>query len=319
MRPSRRSLLAASAAAMVAPHAWVRPAWAAPRLSYDLVPRRVADGIWMLEGATEYFTFENGGNIVNTAFIETDTGAVIVDTGPSRRYAEELRKVVTAAVPLGVAAVINTHHHPDHFLGNQVFADVPVHSLPETKSLIAEHGDGYADNMYRLVGDWMRGTEPMPPTDVLTGSDLTIGGRSFAALALGGHTEADLVILDRRTGTAIAGDLAFLDRAPTTPDADFGHWHASLDQLESLETSGIVPGHGPFDTGKRSLVQTRAYLHWLDAAMTRAAEEGLDMVEAMHLPLPPDFAAMGAQPVELERSVSHLFGQYERAALPQVN
>ena len=53
--------------------------------------------------------------------------------------------------------------------------------------------------------------------------------------------------------------------------------------------------------------------------MTGAAEDGMDMVEAMHLPLPPDFATMGAQPVELERSVSHLFGQYERAALPQVN
>lgn len=314
MTVSRRGLLATGAMALAAPKVW-----AAPRLTYDLVPKRVADGVWMIEGTTEYFTFENGGNIVNVAFIETDTGAVIVDSGPSRRYAEELRKVVTETVPLGVAAVINTHHHPDHFFGNQVFADIPIHGLPETKALAGEHGDAYADAMYRLVGDWMRGTEPMPPSDVLASSDLTIGGRSLGVLAMGGHTEADLVILDHQTGTAIAGDLAFLDRAPTTPDADLPRWHASLDQLESLETSGIVPGHGPFDAEKRSITQTRAYLDWLDKAITGAIEDGLDMVETMQLDIPPDFAAMGAQPRELERSVSHLFNTYERAALPKVN
>ena len=314
MTLSRRTVLASGLAATAAPRAW-----AAPRLAYALAPRRVADGLWMIEGSTEYFDFDNGGDIVNIAFAETGAGAVIFDTGPSRRYGEELRRVVTETVPRGIAAVVNSHQHPDHFLGNQVFADVPIHALDGTAAQIAQHGDAYADAMYRLLGDWMRGTEPVPPTNVLASTDLTIGGRSFAAVPMAGHTTADLVLLDRRTGVAMAGDLAFLDRAPTTPDADIPLWRDALDAIAALKPQAIVPGHGPFDPEGRSLTQTRAYLDWLDGALSDAAEEGLDMVETMQRPLPERFAAMGAQPQEYERSVSHLFGDYEKAALPEVN
>ena len=313
---SRRTVLATglAAAAAAAPRAWAKP-----RLAYELTPRRVADGLWMIEGSTEYFDFDNGGDIVNIAFAETGTGAVIFDTGPSRRYGEELRRVVTETVPRGIAAVVNSHQHPDHFLGNQVFADVPIHALDGTTAQIVQHGDAYADAMYRLLGDWMRGTEPMPPTSVLASTDLTIGGRAFAAVPMAGHTTADLVLLDRETGVALAGDLAFLDRAPTTPDADIPLWRDALDAIAALEPQAIVPGHGPFDPGHRSLSQTRAYLDWLDETLANAAEDGLDMVETMRLPLPDRFAAMGAQPQEFGRSVSHLFGAYEKAALPEVN
>ena len=73
-------------------------AWATARLTYDLVPRQVARGIWMIEGATEYFTAANGGAIVNTVLIETPEGILIVDTGPSRRYGEALRALARFVV-----------------------------------------------------------------------------------------------------------------------------------------------------------------------------------------------------------------------------
>ena len=38
---------------------------AAAKKQYDLKPKKVADGLWMIEGATEYFTDKNGGAIVN--------------------------------------------------------------------------------------------------------------------------------------------------------------------------------------------------------------------------------------------------------------
>ncbi|MGF1474093.1 MAG: quinoprotein relay system zinc metallohydrolase 1 [Geminicoccaceae bacterium] len=293
--------------------------WAEPRLNYGLEPRQVAQGLWMVEGLTEYFSFQNGGNIVNIFFAETDEGAVLFDTGPSLRYAEELRLTMTAVMPSGIAAVYNTHHHPDHFFGNQVFTDRPLRALPATQSLAREQGDDFADNMYRLVGDWMRGTEPVPPEEPVQGGLFSVGGREFEAFPLEGHTSADLAILDRETGVLIAGDLAFLDRAPTTPHADLAVWQKSLDALAAVEAAAIAPGHGPFDPAGDSLRQTRAYLEWLDDTLRQAAEQGLDMVEAMNLPMPEAFAAMGAQPQEYHRSIAHLFPDYELAALPRID
>ena len=39
---------------------------------------------------------------------------------------------------LRIVGVLATHHHPDHFLGNQAFADVPIGALAETRQAIAE-------------------------------------------------------------------------------------------------------------------------------------------------------------------------------------
>lgn len=317
MTPTRRAALgmaAGLAGALAAPRAF-----AAARDPYALAPVQVADGLWMIEGAREIFTPENGGAIVNVAILETEAGAVVVETGVSRRYGEALRRVAEGLSPRGVAMAIVTHHHPDHSFGGQAFADRPVKALGDSIAAFDEHAGAYADSLYRMVGDHMRGTEPVPPSEALGGEALSVGGRDFALFALGGHTQADLALLDRRTGTLLAGDLAFLDRAPATPDADLPRWRDSLAVLEGLGAGGILPGHGPFDRTGESLRQTRAYLDWLEATLTGAAEAGLSMAEADALPLPAEWAAMGAQPREFSRSVAHLYPALERAALRKLD
>ena len=292
------------------------PAQARARFTYDLSPKKVADGIWMLEGSTDYFSMENGGDIVNCTILEGDDGMVVVDTGSSRRYGEALLDVIKNLSGKPIATVVNTHHHPDHFFGNQVFEGIPIRALSETGALAAEHGDAFADNMYRILGDWMRGTEVVPPTQSLPPGDVALGGREMEAIPLAGHTEADLALVDKKTGVLIAGDLAFFNRAPTTPSADLDVWRDSIDLLEGIDAAAIIPGHGPFDPARASLPQTRAYLDWIEDALQAAAEDGLDMVEVMDLPLPEQFASMGAEPDEFYRSVSHLFGDIENKALP---
>ena len=311
---TRRTLLAGAAAALGA--AAVTPAHAQPRLAYDLSPFRIADGVWMIQGAMEHFTKENGGAILNVVLIEAPDGIIVIDTGSSRRYGETLREVANGLHPNGVAALVNTHHHPDHFFGNQVFADKPIHALPGTIEAAARDGDGFADNLYRLLGDWMRGTEPMPPGEAITSSTLTLGGREFTTVPLAGHTSADLALLDRQTGTLIAGDLLFLDRAPTTPHADLSEWRRSLDWLAGMAANVIVPGHGPAETSKRAIEQTRGYLDWLDARLRAGAAEGLSMVEVMDEAVPPPWSELAVEPDEYFRSVSHLYPEIEASILP---
>lgn len=88
----------------------------------------------------------------------------MIDSGPSKRYGEALRQAIAATTDKPVLEVLLTHHHPDHVLGNQAFADVPVGALAGTGDLLRQQGEAMAENMYRLVGDWMRGTEVVLPT-----------------------------------------------------------------------------------------------------------------------------------------------------------
>ncbi|WP_175253106.1 quinoprotein relay system zinc metallohydrolase 1 [Pseudomonas sp. BMW13] len=292
----------------------------AQALDYQMQPRQIAEGVWLVEGSTDNFAAENGGNIVNVGFIETAAGVVVIDTGPSRRYGEALRQRIEQVTGKPLLRVLLTHHHPDHVLGNQAFSDVPIAALPGTTRLLAEQGDAMAENMYRLVGDWMRGTEVVLPSEALEEGELEIGGRRLRLLALRGHTGADLAILDERSGVLFAGDLLFYQRALTTPNSPgLDVWLADLDRLEALPWRQIVPGHGPLATDAAPFVQMRDYLGWLDGVLRQGAEQGAEMNELIRAPIPERFAGVSLSRYELIRSVSHLYPRYERNAMGRVD
>ncbi|MDH0498154.1 quinoprotein relay system zinc metallohydrolase 1 [Stutzerimonas stutzeri] len=289
-------------------------------LRYELQPQPLAEGVWLLEGSTANFDKANGGNIVNTGFIVTDSGVVVIDSGPSRRYGEAMREAIARVTDRPIIKVLLTHHHPDHVLGNQAFAGVPIAALAGTTELLREQGNAMAENMYRLVGDWMRGTEVVLPTESVTTGTLEVGGRTLRLLALRGHTGADLAILDERTGVLFAGDILFYQRALTTPNSPgLDVWLADLDTLQALPWKRLVAGHGPVADDAAPFVQMRDYLGWLDGLLRDSAASGADMNEVIQSPIPERFAGISLTRYELIRSVSHLYPRYEADALERVD
>ncbi len=291
------------------------PAARAERFDYRLEPRQIADGVFVLVGLKEDFSFANGGNIVNTGFIVGPDGVIVIDTGSSRRYGEQMLAAIRRITDRPVVMTLNTHHHPDHFLGNQAFPADTLAALPGTIAAIRSEGEAFNANMYRLNGDWMRDTEVVVPTRELSAGRRRIGGRDLELLALGGHTAADLVVVDHDSGTVFAADLLFNGRAPTTPHAEIPRWVDALDTLKKLPAQRWVPGHGEVATDTAALQQTRAWLGWLADTIRNAAEAGLDMNEVFATPIPPRFAALTLAEAEFRRSVVHLFPAAEQAAL----
>jgi quinoprotein relay system zinc metallohydrolase 1 len=282
-------------------------------MDYALKPRQIAEGTWLLEGSTDNFAKANGGNIVNVAFIVTEAGVVVIDTGPSKRYGEALRQAIASVTAKPVIQVLLTHHHPDHALGNQAFKDVPIGALADTTTLLHEQGDSMAENLYRMVGDWMRGTEVVLPGEVLEPGVRTFGNHDLRLLALTGHTGADLAIFDQSTGVLFAGDLVFYQRALTTPNSPgLAAWLADITTLQGLPWTLVVPGHGPIATDAQPFEQMRDYLTWLDQLLRDGAASGSDMTEMIRSPIPERFAAISLARYELIRSVSHLYPRYER-------
>ncbi|WP_240643660.1 quinoprotein relay system zinc metallohydrolase 1 [Paracoccus siganidrum] len=310
-RPTRRGVLAAGAAALA-----LRPAVALSPAD-PASPVEVADGVWMIEGAAQSFARTNGGAICNIVLLATPEGAVVVDTGSNARQGAALRQLADQKFG-GVAAVVNTHHHPDHWLGNQAFADRPILALPQSRALQAENGQGYSDNLYRILGSWMNGTAFMPATADAAPGPLVIGGRALRLIAMSGHSQADLLLLDQATGTLVAGDMLFLDRAPSFPDAAIADWLAGLDRIAAIGAGGVVPGHGPFHRSSAALAQTRAYLRAFAGRMARASGLGLAPAEAIHAGPMPEFASLGANPEEYRRAVVQRWRDFESDALPVI-
>ncbi|MEQ8232636.1 MAG: quinoprotein relay system zinc metallohydrolase 1 [Gammaproteobacteria bacterium] len=280
---------------------------------YRLAATRIAPDTWLVRGSTAHFSMANGGNIANCAFIATGSGAVVIDTGPSARYGEALRALVEHTTGEPVVRVYNTHHHPDHFLGNQAFAGIPIHALPDTRRAMAEQAEAFSDNLYRLLGTWMKGTVPhLPTVDALPG-EISIGSRRLELFAYRGHTAGDLVILDHATGTLFVGDLVFNHRAPTTPNADLAAWQSALQGIAGTPFERIVPGHGDVAAHSRPISETADYLQWLAGRIDEAVGTGRSMAETLFLPIPRRFDAHDTLVEEYRRSVMHLYPGVEHA------
>jgi quinoprotein relay system zinc metallohydrolase 1 len=285
-------------------------------LDYRLAARALAPGVYVVEGANADFAPANGCNIINTGFIVGSEGVLVVNTGPSRLYGEQLRALIARTTPLPVKQVLHLNLHPDYFLGNQAFADVPRLATPATLDGMRAEAKAYEDNLYRVCGDWMKGTEALLPDRPLAATGAhAFPGRQLELRELKGHTASDLVLIDRASGVVFAGGLVFVDRVPTTPHAKLADWLTSLDALAGQPFKTLVPSHGPVAADGRGIAQTRAYLRWIDTSFTAAAQRGMELNDVLAQPVPADFRGWAAFATEYIRNVVHLYPGYEAQVL----
>ena len=87
---------------------------AEPAFDFGLQAQRVADDVYVFVGRDEDFSTVNGGNIVNTGFIVTAAGLVVIDSGPSLRYGQQMQRAMRKVSPAVLLQVFNTHagSHP---------------------------------------------------------------------------------------------------------------------------------------------------------------------------------------------------------------
>ena len=318
-----RTALALLVALYCLPAAWAQTPRAPDQasLNYHLQPRKIATDTWVLEGAVADFALANGCNIINTAFIATGDGVVVINTGPSRRYGEQQRRAIASVTQEPVRQVLNLNLHPDYFFGNQAWADIPTQALAGSIAGMHAEGESYADNLYRLCGPWLQATQPTPARQAVQPQRFTLGRHDLELRRLQGHTGDDLVLLDHSSGVLFAGGLVFAQRVPTTPHADIGQWLDSLNTLQQWQRQGqfkqLVPSHGPLAQGLQGIEQTRDWLQWLEQYMQDNAAQGVDLSELLRQLPPARFAQWAAQPAELQRSLVQWYPGYERRALAE--
>lgn len=184
----------------------------------------VADRVWVCR-CPEYD--------VNVTVVGGERGLVVVDTYYSR---EAARAVVADVRGLGVGdvvALVNTHDHFDHVLGNATFLDaydtLPIHAHEAAAAR----------------------TDPSaPPADHTFSSAAVVdlGDRQLELVHPGrGHTAGDLVVRVPDVDVLLAGDLVEESAPPSYGEDSFPlEWPQTLDLVLGLATPAtvVVPGHG---------------------------------------------------------------------------
>jgi quinoprotein relay system zinc metallohydrolase 2 len=210
----------------------------------------------------------------------------VIDTGGSESEGQALRCAIERATTRPVCFVINTHVHPDHWLGNLAFRKPGVFYVGHARlaRALALRGAGYLERAAEQAG------RPLGP-EHLKLPDLAVDGR--LSLDLGdrildiaahpvAHTDSDLSVYDRSTGTLWLSDLVFMEHIPVV-DGSLQGWLDVLEALRQQPAERVVPGHGPVQAAwPAAAADTQRYLLALRDETRARIAKGDDIEEAQH-------------------------------------
>ncbi|MAU97557.1 MAG: MBL fold metallo-hydrolase [Fulvimarina sp.] len=271
-----------AAAMVVLAFAWVTPAAAAPDGGFV----EIAPGVHVRHGAVAGTTSENHGAIANLGFIVGTRAVAMIDSGGSVADGEAALAAIRQVTDKPVEWLIDTHMHPDHVFGNQVFKAVGATILGHRRlpAALAARADFYKQSMREQLGPALDDavTVTLPDDTVADERRIDLGGRTILVKAWEtAHTDNDLTVYDEATRTLFAGDLLFMEHCPVVDGSILG-WLAQLPALTAIPAERVVPGHGPVSAPWPEALEPQArYLETLAADIRKAIAEGVPMAEAV--------------------------------------
>ena len=243
--------------------------------------RRVAAGVWFVQGEAEMGSAANRNFISNAAFVVTDGGVVVIDSLGSPPLAEEMILEIRRVTAQPIRFVIVTHYHADHIYGLQAFkaAGATIVAHPSGRDYLnSETARLRLEASRQELFPWIDETTRVLPADRWLEQEdtiLRIGTFDFRIRHVGpAHTPEDLVVYLPKRHVLFSGDVVLRGRIPFVGQADSRQWIDSLTQLIEFKPRLLVPGHGEVSTDPTSdMTLTRDYLQHLRKTMAEAADK----------------------------------------------
>ena len=229
---------------------------------------------------------ERGWLNCNQVVLTSPERNVLIDSGYGRHAQRTIGYVEEALGAGTLHQLLNTHCHSDHMGGNRALAvhfgcEVVIpegevqHVVPWTaQSCWSEQMDQYAE-------------EFAIDATLATGDIVHAGGRDWSAVAAPGH-DMDAVMFFADDGRIlVSGDalwqkgMGFVwpESAGESRTGFLDHARATLDVIEQLNPSTVIPGHGaPFGDVAAALAESRTRL---DAFARDPAKHARHVVRAL--------------------------------------
>lgn len=187
----------------------------------------------------------------NTYVLYTDhADAVIVDPGCYERHEEQDLIEFIAEKGLKIHALLNTHAHIDHVLGNQFVVEkfkVPfyLHPMDEpTLNAVSNYSHVYGFSNYKV--------SPQPTNQLTHGDKLQFGTLELDVLFTPGHAPGHVVFYNKENNFVINGDVLFNGSFGRVdlPGGDIEILKKSIYEImfKLPEETEVYCGHGPKTT-----------------------------------------------------------------------
>jgi cyclase len=277
----------------------------APALAYGAEPADVA----VVEVAKDIYLFRapDIGNLYvdgNSVAVINEKSVLVFDTGARLSSARAVLSQIRRLTDKPVSRIVNSHWHPDHWSGNQIYArafpEVEVIATTATRdymarttqsmryalrkgvnahrqSAAAANTDSKERATLRIEEEFVAEFEQLQ----LVLPNVTFDGRrvvedaprTFELLTLFGDASSVAVAYLPREKVLLAGDVIIYP-LPYTPNGYLiSRWLQSLRSIRAMDLVAIVPGHGP-------VLKDAAYLDLLIELISQVTDQVQRALEA---------------------------------------
>jgi len=188
----------------------------------------------------------------NTYVIYNDAKeCIIIDPGMHNYQEEQLFQSFIDSHELRPIALVNTHGHIDHVLGNRFIYETYglMPQFHENELPLLVQVQNYAPQMGIRYEP-----SPIPETFLTTDDKIEIGDESLSLLFAPGHSPGHLCLYSAEYKFLIGGDVLF-HRSVGRTDLPGGNHQQLMDSIANTiytlpEETTVYPGHGPTTTIK---------------------------------------------------------------------
>jgi glyoxylase-like metal-dependent hydrolase (beta-lactamase superfamily II) len=186
----------------------------------------------------------------NTGIVIGDESVLVVDTQATPVMAQDVIRRIREVTDKPIKHVVMSHYHAVRVLGATAYGASEIIASQDTYDLIVERGAFDMKSEIERFPRLFRAVESIPgltwPTVVFQNKmTLWLGSLEVQIMQLGrGHTKGDTVVWLPKDRILFSGDLVEFDATPYAGDAYFSDWPATLDAVEALNASQLVPGRG---------------------------------------------------------------------------
>lgn len=207
------------------------------------------------------FFLERGWLSANsTVFLDAE-GASIVDTGYCAHAAQTVDLLRSTIAHRPLRHILNTHLHSDHCGGNAMLQAI----WPEAQTWIAPGQAQHVQSWNPQALSYIPTGQDCPPFKaehtLQPGTSITLGGRIWEIHAAPGHDPHSLILFEPERRIVISADALWENGFGVVfPEIEgkqaFAEVAATLDVIEALHPTLVLPGHGAMFTNVAQALAT---------------------------------------------------------------
>jgi glyoxylase-like metal-dependent hydrolase (beta-lactamase superfamily II) len=244
---------------------------------YHLKPYSVTEGVSCFFGLYGDAKEENGGRVVNTCYVESSEGYIVIDSGPTYQYAQQAYNAMQELNPLPVKYVINTTVQDTHVLGNEFYQERGA-KLIGPESYYKLFNQNISSTLsHKISKDAFSNTRLVPlDSYIKKDKEITVGDMTIEIKQFNKENGRHLVAYFPKKQIVFVGDYVSNGQAPhMDKQYPLKGWRETLTKIENLSWNYLISSHGT-KRDRTALVNTKKYLNFLVEKEEKSLKQKLE-------------------------------------------